>query len=149
MNADPNIVDRPELRIIAVLSHLCKKYERSWCYPSQDKICELLRRFHGVEISRRHLNRHINALEAQGYIKTTRRHTKDRHGALILKSTLYELKAAAWTLISAFGNMMAKLSTVIVHKFHPNAVPRTAQYARHNYLIMKRERQKRRSLFKW
>ena len=149
MTANANLVERPEIRIVAVLAHLCNKYERSWCYPSQDKICELLARFHGITLSRRHLNRHINALIAAGYLKTTRRHTKDRHGTLILKSTLYELQGAAWTLIQSFGATLAKLSTLIVHNFNHHAVPKAAQHARHNYLIMKARLQNTRRRFKW
>lgn len=149
MNPTDNLVMRPDMRIVAVLGFLSQKYGRAYCYPSQETIADLLKRFHGYVISRRNLNRHLNALEAAGYIHRTKRHQRARDGSLILKSTLYELKAAAWTLLDTLGRIASKLSTIIVHKFNHFAVPKTAQNARHVYLIMKREREKHRSRFKW
>lgn len=149
MSITANLVSRPDLRIIAVLGFLSQKYGKAYCYPSQEKMLELLARFYGYTISRRNLNRHLNALQASGYIRRTQRHQRARDGSLILKSTLYELLAPAWTFLHTLGGIASKLSTIIVHKFNHFAVPKSAQNARHVYLIMKREREKLRSRFKW
>lgn len=149
MNTSPNVTLRPDFRIIAVLSFLCDKYQRRWCYPSQDTLLELLRRFHGLHIERRTLNRHLAGFESLGYIQRTRRHTKNKDGSLHLKSTVYTLTATALTFIQSIARAAKDLSTKIVDKFHHYAVPKTAQHARHTYLIMKLEREKLRSRFKW
>lgn len=149
MSALDNVTLKPELRIIAVLSYLSNKYGRSWSYPSQDTILELLKRFHALTLSRRSLNRNLAGLEALGYIKRTRRHTKDRHGALILKSTVYTLLRPAFEFARTLGETIAKLSTILVHNFKVFAVPKPAQYARHHYLIMNNARRIARTKLRW
>jgi hypothetical protein len=149
MNADPSCAQRPNLQLLAVLVKLCEINSRSWCYPSQEKLLELLERFHGMTRSRRQLNRDLASLEAYGYIQRTRRHTKAKDGSLWLKSTLYTLRKAAYSLIGIFGAAAQKLSTLVVNKFNHYAVPKTAQYARHEYLIMKLRREKKRRSTFW
>jgi hypothetical protein len=149
MTPSANITMKPDMRILAIITKLCEKYERRWCYPSQETILELLERWHRVVMDRRTLNRHLNGLQHLGYIERTRRHHKARDGSLILKSTVYTITAVTAQLIHNFGAALAKLSTILVHKFNPYAVPKTAQYARHEYLIKTSNAKRARSRFKW
>lgn len=126
---------KPDLRIIHVLFHIAAKYKRDYCYPSQDTIRALLLKWHGVVMPRRTLNRHLRGLQHLGYFRRIRRHTHDRHGALILKSTVYVLLTPAISLLRRMTAAAVKLSTDFVEKFHLSAVPKTAQKARLETLI--------------
>jgi DNA-binding HxlR family transcriptional regulator len=78
--------------IIEVLMSLQLKYGKAYCFPTQKKILELLKLYHGIEIQRRALNYHLADLVAQGLISRTRRIRKNIKGGLIFNSTLYFLK---------------------------------------------------------
>jgi len=86
-----NTVRIPDLRICDTLAGLAGHHARSWCYPSQAKILELLARFTGRTLSRRHLNRHLAALERDGMLRRIRRHVRDRTRGMLLRSTVYVL----------------------------------------------------------
>ena len=90
-----NTVRHPDIRIMETLAGLAGHHERTWCYPSQEKILELLRKFTGRALSRRHLNRHLRALERDGLIRRVRRHIRDKTRGLLLRSTVYVL-AGRW-----------------------------------------------------
>mgnify|MGYP001069787574 CR=1 FL=1 len=106
------IVDGRE-RVLQILLSLSRGKKRVWCYPSQEKLVELLRRYHGVNISRRTLNRWLRYLESAGYIRRIRRHRRGEDGRPRFHSTVYvTLKkafryAASWAAclgIRLFGS---------------------------------------------
>jgi hypothetical protein len=84
-----NTVRNPDWRILEVICGLAASFGKSHCYPSQDKLLELIERFTGRVMSRRTLNRHLNALCAGQYLRRIRRHTKDKVHGYLLRSTCY------------------------------------------------------------
>jgi len=86
-----NTVKHPDLRICEVLAGLAAKYGKTYCYPSQTKLCELLKRFTGRVMSRRTLNRHLNALQRDMMISRRARMQRAKNGSLIMRSTLYHV----------------------------------------------------------
>jgi DNA-binding HxlR family transcriptional regulator len=96
-------VKNPDSRICEVLAGLAAHTYRTWCYPTQDKLCELVKRFTGREMSRRTLNRHLAGLERDGQLKRKRRHVHDRHKGMVLRSTLYTIA----------GRFMARIGRIV------------------------------------
>lgn len=96
-------VINPDTKICEVLAGLAAHHWRTWCFPSQDKICELLQRFTGRVMSRRTLNRHLNALERDGMLRRQRRHKRDPHRGMMLRSTLYTIA----------GRFMARIGRIV------------------------------------
>jgi len=86
----------PHRSIIITLLAVAKKYKKGYCYPSQETIMALHRRFSGHKMSRRTLCRHLKTLELQGWIKRTRRHTHHPMHGYIFKSTLYVIRRKAY-----------------------------------------------------
>ena len=145
----PNITYKADTRILLVLMGIAAKYKRQWCYPNQQTILTQLQRWHRTTISRRTLCRHMLGLEARGYLRRIRRHSKDRTGALILKSTVYTIQGAAWALLGSTRAMLRHLSTGIVDNFNPHAVPKTAQKARLESLIMNHQHREAKKRLRW
>lgn len=96
----------PDFRLVNLLFGLAARYGKLWCYPCQDKLCDLLTRFHGRAMSRRTLNRHLGGLVRDGWLKRVRRHRRGDTGALELHSTLYVLSRRA---LRAFASLRAGL----------------------------------------
>jgi DNA-binding transcriptional ArsR family regulator len=69
---------------------LAARYGRTWCYPTQETLRELVRRFTGRTMSRRTLCRHLRALVEQGYLHRIRRHYRDPRRGFVMRSTVYE-----------------------------------------------------------
>ena len=99
----PDAVINPDTRICEVLAGLAAHHFKTWCFPTQDKICELLRRFTGRQMSRRTLNRHLAALERDGQIRRKRRHIHDKKLGLVMRSTLYIIG----------GRFMARIGRIV------------------------------------
>lgn len=142
MSHDPNQVKKPDLRILACLAHIAAKYGRLWCYPNQATLRAILAKHYALDVSPRTLNRHLAALQAQGYLDRIRRHTADSKGQLILKSTVYKLRGATHALLRSFGAVLRQLSTETVDRFVHHAVPNTAQKAQ-LYFLFKSSRRRR------
>jgi len=97
--------------ILEVLVSLQLKHGKSYCFPTQRKILELLKIYHGIDIHRRALNYHLADLVEAGLISRTRRIRKDRNGGLIFKSTLYFIKNLGYKVldkIKLFGSKVEK-----------------------------------------
>lgn len=86
---DANTVLNPDSRILETLAGLAGHHFRTWCYPTQAKILELMKRFTGRTMSARTLNRHLRALERDGHIRRIRRHVHDKRKGFLLRSTCY------------------------------------------------------------
>ena len=80
---------RPRTELVRLLMGLAGHYKKRYCWPSQDKICSLFQAHTGVHLSRRSLNRQLGALEAEGWIKRTKRHRVERGRGMTFHSTLY------------------------------------------------------------
>lgn len=93
---------RPDLLILTVLSAIAGGTGRNYCYPSQEKICQLLSRY-GRTMSRRTLNRHLNALVKQGWVKRIRRHQRHPVRGMTFRSSLYTLTRRAFRWLAGMS----------------------------------------------
>jgi hypothetical protein len=84
-----NTVRNPDFRILEVLCGLAGKFGKTYSFPSQEKLLELVKRFTGREMSRRTLNRHLRALEEGHWLRRRRRHVYDKKRGFVFRSTLY------------------------------------------------------------
>lgn len=84
---DPSILEQ--------LGALCGHFKKAFCYPSQETLLKRLRSHGNRAMSRRTLNRHLNTLEALGYIERVRRHQASPAG-MQFHSTLYKLTRKCW-----------------------------------------------------
>jgi len=85
-----------QARILCVLQYLNKTFKKAFCFPSQEKIQALLKRWYGLEVSNRTLNRDLNAMEARGHIKRKRRLSWTK-----FSSTLYTISKIGYVWWSA------------------------------------------------
>lgn len=125
-----NAVAKPDLRVLDVLWQLAAHHGRQWCYPSQDTITALLRRFHARRMSRRTLNRHLRALVAGGYVERIRRHIRKSNGELLLRSTVYTLLPRARRAIVRTARAVAQLARGGAKWLTYHAVTEAAQHGR-------------------
>jgi hypothetical protein len=93
------------ISLFQTLIHLSRKYGKKYCYPSQDKIVELLKKYHKVELSRRSLNRWLRYLEDEGYFERKRRITMGDDGRFHFKSTIYIIKGKMFRLAYKFSSL--------------------------------------------
>lgn len=92
-----------DLGIIRTLAGVGSTYHKAYCYPSQETILKLLGSYHGVDISRRTLNRHLGNLEGGGYFERVRRHVKEKNGKILFRSTLYKFKGKLFKFMYSLG----------------------------------------------
>lgn len=85
------------------------KHGKSYCFPTQKKILQLLELYHGVIIKRRALNYHLADLVKTGLISRTRRIRKNPRGGLIFNSTLYFLRNLGYRFLEKIKHYGAKV----------------------------------------
>jgi len=107
--------------ILSTLGGVAKNHNKPYCWVSQETQMDLLSRYHFWNISRRTLNRRLRELEDENYFKRIQRHTKDKNGKLVLRSTLYILKAKFFAWAYRVGQWAKRF-------FNAFAVPKWAQY---------------------
>lgn len=100
-----------ERREAVVISLLCvaKAHQKKYCWVSQKRILELLKKYHGLGISNRTLNRDLRWLEDEGFISRLRRIRVDAQGRLVFCSTLYKFKGKLFNWLYAMGNRVKRL----------------------------------------
>jgi len=94
---------RKALPVLSVLYKLSSHFGKLYCYPSQDKICELLQTFCSLPISRRQLNYDLLAICNHGLLRRVRRHKKTKHRGMEFHSTLYEISNLGYNLLVRSG----------------------------------------------
>jgi hypothetical protein len=110
------------LQLLHALYAIAAKYGKSYCYPSQKKLLELLKTHYDISISRRTLNRWLAFLEGEGYIFRTRRHTQGTDGGISFKSTLYRFGKKALRLLKKIAYPLRKLlNSPVCHSWHNNS----------------------------
>ena len=97
--ATNDYVKRPRTELVRLLVELAGHYKKRYCWPSQDKICELFETRHGIHLSRRSLNSQLGALERDGWINRTRRHRIEPGRGMAFRSTLYTFTHKAMRLV--------------------------------------------------
>jgi len=76
------------------------KYGKPYSYPAQLTLLSLLKKFHGISISLRTLNRDLALLVKDGFIDRLRRLTRKGITAGRFTSTLYFLKRKAFKYVA-------------------------------------------------
>lgn len=114
-------IESPLQAVAETLSSVCSKYGKAYCYPSQETILRLTDEYHGVNISRRTLNRVLCWLEGHGYFKRTRRHRAGPNGRMLFGTTMYELKKKLFIRLNSIKKWADRVSV-------PLRVPLRAQY---------------------
>lgn len=114
-------IEGPLQAVAETLSSVCSKYGKAYCYPSQLTILRLVEEYHGIEISRRTLNRVLSWLEVHGYFKRTRRHRAGPNGRILFATTMYELKKKLFIRLNSIKKWVDRVSS-------PLRVPLRAQY---------------------
>lgn len=102
-------VQRPDLRVIAVLLGLAQQSGRRYVYPSQAWIVKHLRAWQGRTMCRRTLGYHLVALEKSGWLRRQRRHRAGA-GGMEFHSSLYVIGQRAWSWLSRLRGGSAKPS---------------------------------------
>lgn len=97
--------------ILAVLAYLEHRHRKTYAFPSQEKLLSLLWRMHGIQMSRRTLNRDLAELEGMSAIARTRRHTRKRGAGFVFRSTLYQIKRAALGLLAGIRRLFDVLAS--------------------------------------
>jgi len=95
-----------DMGIMMTLYYLITANKRTYCFPSQEKLLEILKEKYDIMISRRTLNYHLRKLGDLDFIFRKRRIKKDDNGVLKFKSTLYWLKKGAWKLLTRMGCLL-------------------------------------------
>ena len=114
-------IEGPLQAVAETLSSVCSKYGKAYCYPSQETILKLVDEYHGIEISRRTLNRVLFWLEDHGYFKRTRRHRAGPNGRILFATTMYELKKKLFIRLNSIKKWADRVSS-------PLRVPLRSQY---------------------
>ena len=107
--------------ILMTLVGVAKCHHKAYCWISQNRQLELLKKYHSWNISRRTLNRRLRELEDEGYFVRIRRHIKADDGHLVLRSTLYKFCGKLF-------NWLAGLKRWLTSVFGVFAVPKWAQH---------------------
>lgn len=128
--APENSVRRPDVRIVTLLMQLAGHYRKHYCHPTQEKLIELVRRFTGLALSRRQLNRHLNALQDQGYLHRTRRHEHVKRRGFVMRSTLYRIGGRFLQQLKAAHVGLGRFRESLEKSASSIRVPGAAQYAR-------------------
>jgi len=95
--------------IILTLAHLMLKQGKRYCFPSQEKLCEILGKYYDNPIKRRGLNYHLRHLEDKKYITRKRRIKRGPDGKLLFASTLYFLTKRGYKFLAKLINLTKKL----------------------------------------
>jgi hypothetical protein len=130
LEAPANTVKNPDLRILEVLAGNAAHWNKTYSWPSQEKILDLLRRFTGRIMSRRTLNRHLNALQSMCYLRRIRRHRRNHAGQIEMHSTLYTVTARWLGRITRLAHRAVRWTPNPRDPRRPTAVPFMAQYQR-------------------
>lgn len=96
-------LSKKALPILAVLNKLNQHFGKLYCFPSQEKILELLVKFCSHKISRRQLNYDLAAIENHGLIRRVRRHRRSKKRGMEFRSTLYEISYLGFNLLMRAG----------------------------------------------
>lgn len=122
-----NFSQKPEFLILTVLSGVAAHHGKNYCFPAQDKIVDLLGRY-GRHMSRRTLNRHMNALVRGGWIKRVRRHQRCPTRGMTFRSSLYSLTRRSFRWLSGLKDAVRRAVLWGVQLPRKTRVPNSAQH---------------------
>lgn len=102
-------VATPDFRLVVVLWGLATTHSKLYAYPAQQTLLDLVRRFHGRQLSRRSANRHLGALQRDGWIQRIRRHRYRPGIGLEMHSTLYKFTRRAVRYFAGVAGRTARV----------------------------------------
>jgi hypothetical protein len=114
-------IEGPLEAVAETLSSISCKYGKAYCYPSQLTIMRLLKEYHGIDLSRRTLNRVLRWLEDEKYFSRTRRHRAGPNGRMLFGTTMYQLKKKLFIRLNRIKKWVERVSS-------PLRVPLRSQY---------------------
>jgi hypothetical protein len=123
-----NTVKNPDFRILEVIAGLCTSFRKTYSTAGQEKICELLRRYYGRVMSRRTLNRHLNALCQGQYMRRVRRHRRDKKLGFVFRSTLC---VPQWRYCHRLARNAQAIFSLIRSQSGPGESSRVTKMAQH------------------
>jgi len=85
--------------ILVALANLSRIQGKQYAIISQEKLLQILSKIYQVQRKRRALNYRLRKLEQAGLITRIRRISRDKHGRLQAKPTLYQITRQGWKLI--------------------------------------------------
>lgn len=91
--------------ILCTLQAVAQRYGNGYCVPSQNKILELLQKYHGVALCRRTLCYRLRGLERSGAIKRIKRHYRNAAGVLTFRTTAFYILPFAHKLMKTVANL--------------------------------------------
>ena len=91
------------LPLLTTLHGLMKYLDKGYCYPSQEKLLDLMKKKTGIDISRRTLNRWLRVVENHGLIVRKRRIKHDVRLGMLFKSTMYTITILGMWLLKRIG----------------------------------------------
>ncbi len=89
--------------VLSILHGLSDSFDRLYCFPSQERIMELLIKFRDTKIAIATLNRWLRAAEDLKYIKRTRRTRRDKKLGMVFQSTLYRITYKGYQRLKRIG----------------------------------------------
>lgn len=76
-----------KMQTLTTIAAVIRKYRKSYCVASQEKLIELLGTYHQVSIRHRMLNYHLADLRKFGLIKSIKRTHRKSDGTICLQTT--------------------------------------------------------------
>lgn len=100
-----SIIDQ---KILEIFFYLAQKGQKTYCWPSQQKIIEILSNLYDIKISLRTLNYHLASLEEAGFIKRIRRIRQGKDGKIEFNSTLYQILKKARKVLKGLMRLVGR-----------------------------------------
>lgn len=94
----------PDFRLVHLMFGLATHYGKLYAIPSQQKLCDLVKQFHGRRMCRRTVNRHLGGLERDGWLRRQRRHRVEGHRGMTFHSTLYTITRKTLRALASLRN---------------------------------------------
>jgi hypothetical protein len=112
-----------KLQTLTSIAAVIRKYKKNYCTASQEKLVELLVKYHGVSIQRRMLNYHLADLRKLGLIKTVRRTHRNKDGTLCLETSATCLTPSGYLELLKLGCEWAKKKyNQLMDKYFPKKI---------------------------
>lgn len=89
--------------VLPLLHGLGLSFGKQYCYPSQKKILQLIKKRYSCERCRRTLNYWLAAFTEEGLLKRVRRHRNDGELGMIFQSTMYFITLKGYKFIRTLG----------------------------------------------
>jgi len=102
--------------VILTLYKIMEKHKKDYCFPSQEKIIELLEIRQGIKISRATLNRWLRVIEDAGCFVRKRRIKRHPLYGTVFKSTLYFMTLKGLHLLKRMGVPCRTLFDKVLNK---------------------------------